>query len=301
MLIHTRCPIDGSDDADRELYAASFDFSQVTPETFSARRRPDRVHYRMVRNERTGCVRADPILDAETLLRLYRESTVTDEATAQSAADTYRRYLGRALPRLPDRRGALEVGCGHGPFLHHLRALDFDTVRGVELSADAVQRADAAVRPHIVQKPLTRDLFKPESFSLVCGFQVLDHLADPNACLQACRAVLAPAGVMFWVCHDIGAIIPRALGKRCPLIDIEHVVLYDRKTLRALFENNGFEVRAIFGIWNRYPLHYWAHLAPLPGGVKAAARAILDWTGLGRWRPRANFGNMGIIAQKPRK
>lgn len=299
MMIHTKCPIDGSDDSDVELYPANFDSNQVTPEVFSARRMTDHIHYRMVRNTRTGCVRADPILDSETVLNLYRKSSVTDAETAQLAAKTYLKYLKHALPLLPDRRGVLEIGCGHGMFLQQLDGLGFGVLKGLELSEDALTKAPAALQPHIVQKPLEVGLFDSSTFSLVCGFQVLDHLPDPNACLRSAYEALVPGGIMYWICHDVDSFFARILGRRCPIIDIEHVVLYNRRTIKALFEHCGFEVIDIFGVRNSYPLDYWMRLAPVPLVLKGSARKVLDISGLGRCRLTANLGNMGLVARKP--
>jgi hypothetical protein len=107
MEIHTYCPIDGTDDADVEVYPANWEISQLDPSIFSARRAPDRIHYRLVRNTRTGCLRADPVLDEQTVLSLYRRSDVTYEGIREYAAETYLGGLKRASPLLPDRRGAL--------------------------------------------------------------------------------------------------------------------------------------------------------------------------------------------------
>jgi SAM-dependent methyltransferase len=298
MLIHTRCPIDGTDDADIEIFPATVDLSKISSDTFSARRMPDRVHYRMVRNTRTGCLRADPVLDPDTVMALYRASRVALPAVAEQAAATYRRYLERVLPVLPDRRGVLEVGCGHGAFLHHLRALDFERVAGVEVSADAVHQAHPEVRPLIRPSPLTRDLFPPAAFSLICGFQVLDHLTEPAEVLKICSELLAPNGVMFWICHDMGSPLARLLGERCPAIDVEHPVLYDRNSVRLLCSQNGLEVVEVFGVWNSYPLDYWFHLAPLPRLLKRPLLAFLKASRLGRWHLKANFGNMGVVVRK---
>ena len=298
MLIHTRCPLDGTDDADVEVYPANFDIERVTPDIFSARRVPDRMHYRMVRNTRTGCLRANPILDTDTILALYRASKVTDESVEALAAETYGRYLHRAMPLIPDRRAAMEIGCSHGAFLEKLLEAAFSRVVGIEPSADAVLKADPRVRSCIIHEPLRHGAFEPESFSFVCGFQVLDHLTDPNEVLEAAREILVPGGVMYWICHDVGSLFARLLGERCPMIDIEHVVLYDRKTLARLFERNGFITVEVFGVRNAYPLDYWARLAPLPGMVKRVLRSLLKSSGAGRWQLAANFGNMGIIARK---
>lgn len=297
MLIHTRCPIDGTDDADEELYPANFDLDHVTPEVFSARRMPDRMHYRMVRNKRNGCVRADPILDNESVVALYQRSRVNLESLAVASTKTYAHYLERALPYLPNRHGAIEIGCAGGLFLAHLMALGFENVKGIELSADAIAKADEQVRPHIVANPLKPGLFPTASFSLACGFQVLDHLLDPNEVIGACYDLLVPSGIAFWICHDIGSPLARLLGERCPMVDIEHVVLYDRKTIAQLFRKNGFDVIRVFGVRNTYPLSYWFRLAPLP--LKSSVLRALNATGLGGWQLSANLGNMGIVARKP--
>lgn len=301
MLVHTRCPIDGTDDADREIYPANIDFERITPEMFSARRMPDRIHYRMVRNMRTGCLRADPILDNDAIVSLYQQSKVTHAMVEVQVADTYARYLEAALPLLPDYRGALEIGCSHGAFLSRLMTYPFESVKGIELSLDAIAKAQEDVCSHILSRPLTKGMFPAESFSLICGFQVLDHLAQPNEVLAACWDVLAPGGVMLWICHDIGSLLARILRERCPMVDIEHIVLYDKKTIAALYSKNGFEVVRVFGVRNNYSLEYWLHLAPLPKRLKSLAEAFLQSTGMGRWKLAANFGNMGIVARKPER
>ncbi len=300
MLVHTKCPLDGTDDADVEVFPANWDPAQVDTAVFSARRMPDRLHYRMVRNRRTGCLRADPILDEDTILNLYRGSKVTYESLADYTGATYARYLkSRVLPVLADRRGALEIGCGHGFFLKALHAAGFQMVRGVEPSEDAMAKAPAEIRPEIVLGYLKEETFPANSFSLVCGFQVLDHLVQPNEVLQMAYRMLAPGGVMYWICHDIRSWPARLLGRRCPMLDIEHVVLYDQQTIRKLFEKNGFAVEDVFRVWDRYPADYWAHLAPLPQGLKGMMRGMMDGLGLGRVPLSVCFGNQCIIARKP--
>jgi SAM-dependent methyltransferase len=177
--------------------------------------------------------------------------------------------------------------------------MGFKQVRGVEPSQQAVAKSSPAVRSCILNGVLGPDTFDPESFSLICGFQVLDHLLRPNEILQYCWRLLAPGGVMYWICHDIGWWLPRLLGRSSPIIDIEHVVLFDRRTVRRLFENNHFEVVEVAGVRNRYPLDYWLHLAPAPARLKAAIRKVIGVAGLRQVTLTANLGNLSIIARKP--
>lgn len=299
MLIRTTCPLGGPPEEDEEVYTANFDASALDPTVFSARRRPDRLHYRMVRNRRTKLLRADPILDSETLQAMYRNSSVTYDEIAGFAADTYLEYAETAWPHLPDKRGVLEIGCGNGFTLQRLAAAGFEDYAGIEPSTEARARASAAMRSRIRGEPLHKGQFPSQKFSLIAGFQVLDHIADPIEVLEICNEVLVPGGIMYWICHDIRSPLARILGERCPMIDIEHTVLYDRSTLRQLFEMCGYEVIDVFGVSNTYPLSYWLHLAPLPTWLKKPLLELIRKTSARSLRIRVNFGNMGIIARKP--
>ena len=295
MMIPTRCPLGGRAEEDEELYPANFDPARLDAAVFSARRAPDRIHYRMVRNRATGSVRADPVLDAQSLARLYERSAGTYGDLIPFANETYLAELERALALTDDRRGLLEIGCGSGWFLDAASSKHrFDQVAGVEPSIDAAAAA-GRLRSSIRTGLFRNGMFPPESFSVVCGFQVLDHVAAPNELLAAVREVLAPGGVTLWILHDRGAPANRLLGRRSPIVDIEHAVLYDRRTVAKLFENNGFEVVRTSGVANRYPLWYWAQLAPVPRPLKnLLVRQTRRWPAT----LKVNLGNMGILARK---
>jgi hypothetical protein len=72
------------------------------------------------------------------------------------------------------------------------------------------------------------------------------------------------------VCHDRRAPLNRLLGMRSPIIDIEHLQLFSQASARSLLERAGFEGVEVRRIANRYPLHYWLKLAPLPRRLKGA-------------------------------
>src|SRR6266511_5358890 len=68
------CAICGRFDNAEELYPATFTEEHFSGEIFSARRRPDRIHYRIVRCRDCGLVRSDPALDEASLAALYSGS-----------------------------------------------------------------------------------------------------------------------------------------------------------------------------------------------------------------------------------
>ena len=293
---NTHCPICETNSHDREVYAMNFQASDLNPEVFSARRLPDRLHYRMVRCGECGVLRSDPILSDGELAALYAQSEFTYASEAEFTRKTYGRYLQRALRLVRDRGALLEIGCGSGFFLQEALAQGFREAWGVEPSADAIRHAPEALRPRIYEGLYGADTCPAGSFDLVCGFQVLDHAPDPIALLAACRKDLRPGGVALFINHDCGALSARLLGELSPIIDVEHTVLFDKRTMQRTFEKCGFHVREVFAVRNSYPLSYWTKLAPLPKPLKTPLLSVLRGSGAGRLPLTMSAGNLGLIA-----
>ena len=297
-LQHTRCPICETDGSDRELYAMNFRPQDLNGEVFSARRLPDRLHYRMVRCQRCGLLRSDPILPIRALARLYESSRFTYETEARFARATYRSYLEHALPLVRQRSRLMEIGCGSGFFLREALRVGFQEVWGVEPSTEAISKADDDVRRTIRPGLYARDTFPANHFDVICGFQVLDHTPDPAGVLLACIKDLKPGGVALFINHDCGGLSNRLLGELSPIIDVEHTVLFDKRTMRRIFEKCGFVVQEVFSVRNTYPLSYWTKLAPLPRALKSPLLSLLDSVALGQIAVTLRAGNLGIIATK---
>jgi SAM-dependent methyltransferase len=294
----THCPICETSGSDRQVYAMNFRPEDLNGAVFSARRAPDRLHYRIVRCQRCGLLRSDPILPAADLGRLYESSQFTYAVEAEFARETYRNYLDRALPLVRERHRLMEIGCGSGFFLRAALRAGFAEVWGVEPSTEAVSKATDDVRGHIRPGLYSDDTFPANHFDVICAFQVLDHAPDPTRLLLACMKDLKPGGLALFINHDCGGLSNRLLGELSPIVDIEHTVLFDKRTMRRLFEKCGFDVREVFSVRNTYPLHYWTKLAPLQRAVKSPLRSLLDSVSLGKLPITLRAGNLGIIATK---
>ena len=182
-LRNTRCAICGTEGNARELYPANFDPQALNPAVFSARRLPDRVHYRMVKCDTCGLIRSDPVAPLELVAQLYHQSSFTYTDEVADLKRTYGRYLAM-LDNFGARKGALlEIGCGNGFFLAA------GPGAGVSLRARALSRAgrrSARRRPRCAM-PLSAismrpGLFGPGEFDVICLFQVFDHVPDPGRC-----------------------------------------------------------------------------------------------------------------------
>ena len=282
-----------------QIYPANFEEQDFNPAVFSARRLPDRLHYRMVRCRTCGLLRSDPVTEPELLKRLYAQSVQTYDSELPNLRETYGKYLD-----VLDRFGAaktrlLEVGCGSGFFLLEARLRGFQDVRGIEPSQAAAAQAAPELRSRIVCDVLRPGLFADSTFDVICMFQVFDHLPDPNSALETCLRMLRPGGLMLALNHDAGSFSARLLGERSPIIDIEHTYLYDVPSMQRMLRKHDFEILQQGSATNLYSLQYLVQLLPLPHPVKAASMRLLQRTGFGRVRLRAALGNLYIIARRP--
>jgi SAM-dependent methyltransferase len=192
---------------------------------------------------------------------------------------------------------ALEIGCSSGFFLEELQARGFGDVRGCEPSREAKALAAPSVRDGIHTGFFGNGTYPDGTFDLICSFQTLDHIGDPLAVLETCLRKLKPGGLLYLIVHDADGLQARLFGEKSPIIDVEHVYLFNRKTLRLAAEKAGFAPLGVFPIANSYPLEYWLTHAPVPGkrAWLAAAKAL----GLAGLRPPLRAGNIGIVARKP--
>lgn len=99
-----------------------------------------------------------------------------------------RRYLGPGA-------ATLDVGCAHGAFVYLLKAAGYRAV-GLEMSRDVIAFARDRFGIDVHRGPLER-WPADDRFDAVSAMDVLEHLPDPVATLEACRARLRDGGVLL--------------------------------------------------------------------------------------------------------
>jgi SAM-dependent methyltransferase len=99
----------------------------------------------------------------------------------------------------------------------------FSELVGVEPSTAAIAAAPENRRQWIREGIFREADFSPSSFDLICCFMTMEHVPDPKVISDAAFRLLKPGGAFVTVTHDYRATVNRVLGKRSPIIDIDHM------------------------------------------------------------------------------
>jgi SAM-dependent methyltransferase len=295
----TTCAICGAVDNSTEIYPANFSIDDFNPDVFSARRIPDRIHYRIVKCKSCGLVRSDPIIDQETLAELYTKSSQTYENEVSNLINSYSRCLAR-LDKFHDHKGVLlEIGCGSGFFLE--RALDngYQRVMGIEPSQQAVSKSSDRIRSNLICDMMRPGILESNQLDVICMFQVFDHIADPDVLLSECFKALKSGGLLLCLNHNVGAVSARLLGEKSPIIDIEHTYLYTKDTIQKILRKNGFQIKEVGSASNIISTSYLCQLFPFPNKFKKSLISFLQNRSIGSINLSVRLGNLYAIAQKP--
>ena len=148
-----------------------------------------------------------------------------------------RPLLDSAAPRL------LDVGCATGIFLEVAREAGWHG-EGVDISGYALARAQG--KGFEVHRGTLVGAGLPEGgYDVITMWDLIEHVPDPAAVLAECHRLLRPGGVVAISTPDAGSLLARVLGGRWlgfRSID-EHLYFFSRRSMGAMLEAAGFEVR----------------------------------------------------------
>lgn len=143
----------------------------------------------------------------------------------------------------------LEIGCAYGFFL---KAADsaFQTAEGLDIARDAVNYAVAHGANARVED-YTETPSNPESYDIICMWDVIEHLKEPQRFIQKAFLELKPGG---WLCistGDIGSVNAKLRGRNWRQIHPPtHLSYFSADTMSRLLKKEGFLVQKVTYPWN---------------------------------------------------
>jgi 2-polyprenyl-3-methyl-5-hydroxy-6-metoxy-1,4-benzoquinol methylase len=274
------------------------EYDRITESTYSSRKEPEFMRLRLVRCRHCELVYAPSVPQTSFLESAYAEASYDSDEEARYAASSYAAALAPYIARIQNKQDAVDVGAGNGALLPLLQKQGFARVAGIEPSQAAIDSAPEDIRPF-----LRKGLFCPETIadmspSLICSFMTLEHMADPRELVETAFSLLNAGGILAIVVHNYRGILNRLLGLRSPIMDIEHLQLFCPKAVEMLLSNSGFKEIKIRPLKNKYPLHYWLRLTPLPIGAKKSIARLSEILNLSRIPLTLHVGNLLAVVRK---
>ena len=300
IAIVRTCPLCGAGpDRAEPFLSDTRDESRVSASSFASRKVPEYMSHAMVRCRGCDLAYVDRPPSVASLAASYHAADYDSAEEAEDAADAYARALDSVLAQLKGRGAALEIGTGTAAFLERLEQHGFAPLVGVEPSSAAIAAAPAHRRAWIREGIFEETDFAPDSFDLICCFMTLEHVQNPGALVAAAHRLLRPGGVFMGVTHDRRAWLNRLLGRRSPIVDIEHMQLFSATSAQGLLRHHGYTHVAGTSFRNSYRPSYWLRLVPMPDGVKRVLTKGLRGSWLDRRRLSVNVGNYMSWGFKP--
>jgi SAM-dependent methyltransferase len=294
------CPVCHTPHVKAKLFFKNnIDSEKLSSFSFASRKTPEFMTHRLVQCPVCDLVYANQPPSEDELARAYHVADYDSAEEAGDAAAAYMQAMKSTLLHLVPKHAALEIGTGTGVLLEQLSLAGFDDVMGVEPSVAAIAAAPEHRKAWIREGIFVESDFKPGSLDLICCFMTMEHVRDPKVIADAALRILRPGGVFITITHNYRSLVNRMLGRRSPIIDIEHMQIFSDKSIRYLFEASGFGAVSVNAFANRYALGYWMRLSPLPAFLKSAVMRCFNWLGWSRWRLRINVGNTITVGYKP--
>ncbi len=294
-----KCPVCNSNAThSKNFIDENIDSKKITTYTFSSRKEPEWMCYKLIKCYTCELVYAPSPPSVEELSSAYHQAHFDSSEEANDAAFVYFREIENILKTLPEKKIALEIGCGSGIFLEHLKKYGFEKLVGIEPSIAAIQTAPSQRQEWIRHGIFENIELNSESFDLICCFMTLEHVQSPTSLAQSAYQLLKKGGAFVIVTHDYNSLINKLLGRRSPIIDIEHLQLFTKKSINIMLHESGFRNISIKKFNNYYSLKYWLRLAPLPKIFKKFMQLILHRTNLQSVKLRLNVGNIISVGYK---
>lgn len=162
----------------------------------------------------------------------------------------------------------LDVGCSRGGFGAAVRR-DRPDIHLVGIEADAEAAREASKHyDRMIHGTFPDDLPPELSFDCIVFNDVLEHLVDPWSALRDASRALRPSGSVIASIPNVRAfrhLIDLVVHgdwryEDMGILDRTHLRFFTRRSMVRMFEECGYEVRQVHGI---FPLGSRWHLAPL--------------------------------------
>ncbi len=297
---HVRnCPVCKTKTKTKIYLNENYNPNKITTLSYSSRKLPEFMCHQMKHCQKCDLAFVSKPPNSLHLSESYHQSDYDSMDEAIDAALSYYNTLKPYLSNLYLNSSILEIGCGSGDFLTHLQKNGYKDLTGFEPSINAINSSKRSIRVKIINAIFNPKLLpNKKKFDLICCFMTIEHVADPFLLFKNIKKILKQNGKLIIICHDRNSFINKVLGKKSPIVDIEHMQLFSRLSIFNLFKKNGFRNIKIESFSNTYSIYYWFKLLPLPTFIKKFMMPFMKNQFFRKIKLSINVGNIIVIGDR---
>jgi 2-polyprenyl-3-methyl-5-hydroxy-6-metoxy-1,4-benzoquinol methylase len=154
----------------------------------------------------------------------------------------FRRRRARVLRGWVPLGSVLDVGCGRGVMLEHLRSLGYET-HGIELNDAAAWHARHRLGLDVSTGGFQDCPDEAGRFRAVVFWHTLEHFPDPAEALARARRLLRPCGFLALALPNFDSLQARLFGRHWFHLDVpRHYSHFGARSLEALLARHSFRI-----------------------------------------------------------
>jgi ubiquinone/menaquinone biosynthesis C-methylase UbiE len=140
----------------------------------------------------------------------------------------------------------VDVGCGDGAFLSHMRDLGW-SVEGVDFDEKAIRNAKSKYGLALIHGDLRSAHFPENTFDAITMKHVIEHVPDPVALLEEARRILKPKGRLVVTTPNAGGYGHKKFRQYWYGLDQpRHLHVFSLAALRNCARRAGLDILEVF-------------------------------------------------------
>lgn len=168
-----------------------------------------------------------------------------ENIVAESKKQNFRMLLSQLRKRTTFKgKSILDIGTGNGYLLEVAKEVGFAECYGIELSKTAARIAEKKFPGKIFNCGISQ-LKTARKFDVITMTDVLEHLPNIADDFSKVKGLLKKGGHIIVTTPNTGSITQRISGKKWYQYKFEHVVYFNKKSIRHLFRQNGMKLIAL--------------------------------------------------------
>jgi len=187
-------------------------------------------------------VYTNPVFKPENLKKYYEDLDTGIGEIIENEKDFYREMYELGLNTIEKfKKGGniLEIGCSTGFFLDIVKERNWITY-GIEYSK--INSEICRKKGHKVYTNSLEDLRFDIKFDVIVFWDCFEHIPDGEKYLELVKKNLRENGLVFMMIPNSDSLATKIMREKCRMFDLEHVNLFNPKTIKMLVEKCGFEI-----------------------------------------------------------